>query len=203
MAKFSFWLTIWSLSAILASRVDQIMLSNLMGLEKVAVYSMAFQFVYVYSLAQQSITTVLMPKMNSLRSNVELVQFCRRALVWLIPLTIIIGILIYPSKIIIGFVFGHKYVEALPVYLVLSFSMLINFIAIPFSLLITAFNRTHLVAFSGFLQLAVNLALNFVLIPRFGVIGAAYTFGLGIMLSFLYNAVCSWYLLRFKQINVV
>jgi O-antigen/teichoic acid export membrane protein len=202
LAKFSFWLTIWSLSAILASKVDQIMLSNLMGLDKVAVYAMAFQFVYIYSLALQSITAVLMPKINALKTNAELWAFARRALKWVVPLVLLLIVAIYISQYAIGFVFGHKYTESIPVYMFLSYSMLVSFIAIPTSLIITAFNRTHLIAFSGFLQLVVNVLLNLWLIPGFGVMGAAYTFGVGLLISFVYNVICSVYLLSKKKIEI-
>jgi O-antigen/teichoic acid export membrane protein len=203
LAKFSFWLTIWSLSAILASKVDQIMLSNLMGLEKVAVYTMAFQFVYVYSLALQSITAVLMPKINALKTNEELWGFAKRIMKWVAPLVLLLILAIYISQFVIGFVFGHKYTESIPVYMFLSYSMLVSFIAIPTSLIITAFNKTQLVAYSGFLQLIINFVLNLVLIPRFGVMGAAYTFGVGLATAFLYNLICSVYLLKKKQIQIV
>lgn len=202
LAKFSFWLTIWSLSAILASRVDQIMLSNLMGLKNVAIYAMAFQFVYVYSLALQSITAVLLPKINSLRTNEELLIFVKRIFKWIVPLVILLAGAIYFSQYVIDFIFGYKYVDSIPVYMFLSYSMLISFIAIPTSLIITTFNKTQFVAYSGFLQLIINVVLNLLFIPRFGVIGAAYTFALGAVIASLYSAACSVYLINKGHIEV-
>lgn len=203
LAKFSFWLTIWSLSAILSSRVDQAMLSHLMGLEKVAVYTMAFQFVFLYAIALQAITSVLMPKMNALKTNEEVVLFIKKVWKWILPVSLAAILLVYPSKFMISLVFGAKYLESIPVYLILSYSMLVSFIGIPLSLIITAFNKTQLVAFSGFIQLIVNFTFNLILIPRYGVIGAGITFALGIIFSFLYNSICSIYLLKFKKISVV
>ncbi len=203
LARFSFWLVVWSLSAIVASRIDQIMVSNLMGLEQVAVYSMAFQFVYIYTIAQQSITTVLMPKMNGLKSVDEVRIFSKKVFQWLVPVVLMVGLLIYPSKYIIQFIFGYKYVESIPIYLVLSYSMLVNFSAIPFALIITAFNQTRIVAISGIVQMTLNILLNFVFIPRFGTVGAAYAFGLSSVFTFVVSFVCTNYLLRNKKIEVV
>jgi len=202
IANFSFWLTIWSLSAILASRVDQIMLSNLLGLEKVAIYTIAFQFIYLYSMASQSITSVLMPKYNSLRSKAEIIALTKKLMKWLIPATLILFLVIPPSRYLITLVFGDKYIDSMPVYLVLSYSMALNLFNIPLSLILTTFNRTKLIAISGFIQLIINAGLNLLLIPKFGVIGASLTFGLGIIFSIVYNSICSSYLIKKEEIKI-
>ncbi len=202
IANFSFWLTIWSLSAILASRVDQIMLSNLLGLEKVAIYTIAFQFIYLYSIASQSITSVLMPKYNSLHSKEEIISLTKKLMKWLIPITILLFLIIPPSKYLITFVFGDKYIDSMPVYLVLSYGMALNLFNIPLSLIVTTFNKTKLIAISGFIQLIINVGLNLVLIPKFGIIGAGLTFGLGIIFSIVYNSICSSYLIKKEEINI-
>lgn len=202
IANFSFWLTIWSLSAILASRIDQVMLSNLLSLEKVAIYTIAFQFIYLYSMASQSITSVLMPKFNSLRSKEEIVALAKKLIKWLIPITILLFLIIPPSKYLITFVFGNKYADSMPVYLILSYGMALNLFNIPLSLIITTFNRTKLIAISGFIQLMINVGLNLLLIPKFGVIGAGLTFAIGIAFSLVYNSICSSYLIKKEEINI-
>lgn len=202
LARFSFWLTIASLSSILASRVDQIMLSRLMGLEKVAIYAMAFQFVYLYSLILQSVTTVLTPQVNSLRTSQELFMFCKRVFKWVILLAVVISLAIYPSKFVIAFLFGQKYLESLPIYLILSWSMMLNLLVIPFSLVITAYNQTRLLAISGFMQLIVNVVFNLLLIPQYGVRGAAYTFMIGLGFAVVYVMISAGYLLKYKKLAV-
>lgn len=203
LAHFSFWLTIWSLSAIVSSRVDQVMLSYLLGLKDVALYAVAFQFVYLYSLAAQAISSVLLPKINQLQSKEEIVLFVKKVFHWLIPIIVLGLIVVYPSQYVIEWLFGQKYVAAMPIYLVLSWSMLFSLISIPLSLVITVYNKTQLVAFSGFLQLIINVGLNFLLIPKFGALGAAITFSLGIIFSLVYNIICSIYLFKKKKIVIV
>lgn len=202
LARFSFWLTIWSLTAILSSRVDQTMLAHMLGLEQVAAYTMAFQFVYLYSLGLQSVSAVLLPKINGLKSNDEVWAYAKMVFRWILPASGLALLLIYPSKFVIALFFGAKYIDSIPVYLVLSYSMIISFIGIPFSLIITAFNRTQLVAFSGFLQLVANVLLNLYLIPKYGVVGAGLTFAFGIALSFVYNVFSSTYLFKYQKISV-
>jgi O-antigen/teichoic acid export membrane protein len=42
----------------------------------------------------------------------------------------------------------------------------------------------------------ISVAANFALIPIYGVMGAAYAFGLGIAVSLLYNMACAFYLIK-------
>lgn len=203
LKRFSFWLTIASLTSIVASRIDQVMVSRMLGLEQVAVYTVAYQFIQLYPILWQSITSVLTPKLASVTTKAELIALVRRTFKWIIPLIAVLCVLIYPSQYLIALLFSHKYDAAMPVYLVLSFSILFNVVSVPFSLMMTVFNKTNLTAFSGFLQLVANVILNTIFIPRYGVMGAAYTFSLSILLSLMYNILCSWYLFKTKELVIV
>ncbi len=202
LAKFSAWLTIWSLFSIIASRIDQVIISRYLGLEEVAIYAVAYQLIQFYPYIAQSITSVLAPKINGLHSVEELKAFLKRSLKWIVLIMISVGIIVYPSQYLITILFGNEYVRALPVYLILAYSLVLNLLSVPFSLVITAYNRTYLMAFSGVVQLMINIIGTILLIPRFGIMGAGYTFLLGIVVSVVYNMVCSYYLLRYKKIIV-
>ena len=203
LAKFSFWLTLSSLMSIFASRVDQVMVSKLMGLANVAIYSVAYQLIQFFPLIYNSISSVLTPKMSSLTDKASVVVFIKRTFKWVLLAAFAVSILIYPSQYLITLFFGQKYISSMPVYLVLAYSLMLNILVIPFSLAITVFNRTNLVALSGLLQLVVSVAANMAFIPIFGVMGAAYAFGLGIIVSLLYNMACAVYLIKKKDLTVV
>jgi O-antigen/teichoic acid export membrane protein len=202
LTNFSFWLAVWSWSAIIASRIDQIMLSNLLGLEKVAIYAVALQFVYFYSLAIQSVSTVLIPKISVFNHRDQVRSFIMRSFKWILPVSILGALLIYPSQIVITLFFGHKYDASLNVYLILSYSMLLTFIFTPISLAVNVFNKTVLIALSGLIQFLVNLFLNLLLIPAYGVNGAALTFGVGILINAIYSSVCLVYLYKKVEIKM-
>lgn len=203
LKSFSFWLTIASLTSIVASRVDQAMVSSLLGLEQVAVYTVAYQFIQLYPLLWQSISSVLTPKLASVTTKAAAVQLITRTLKWIFPVLVALGVVIYPSQYLIVLLFGHGYAAAMPVYIVLSYGILFNLLAIPFSLVITIFNKTSLTAAAGVLQLVANMLLNFIFIPRYGVMGAAYTFACSILLSLAYSIFCTLYLLKKREIVIV
>lgn len=202
LARFSFWLMIWSFAAIISSRIDQVMVSRLLGLEEVAVYAMAFQFIYLYLLAIQSISAVLMPRINGLQTNQEVREFISKTWRWLIPIAVVALLLLYPSQFAIQLILGSKYNESLPVYMILSGAMIVSLLTIPLSLIITVFNRTKIVALSGLIQLFINYFGNLFLIPRYGVLGASFAFFLGVCFSFIYNLFFSFFLLNTRKISI-
>lgn len=203
LAGFSVWLIVWSFMSIVAARVDQAIISKLLGLKEVAIYTVAYQFIQFFPVLTQSIASVLTPRINSLRTKAEISAFIWYALRWLAPVTILVAVLIYPSQWLIILFFGKSYAVAMPIYLVLAYGIVLNILATPLSLAVTAFNQTKLVAISGLIQLVLNVILNFALIPRFGVLGAAYAFGLGIFTAVVYNAGCVWYLLKRKELKIL
>jgi PST family polysaccharide transporter len=203
LANFSVWLTLWSILSIISSRVDQVMVSHLLGLEQVAIFTVAYQLMQFFPIITQSVTSVLTPRVNGFRNKSDLIVFVRKSLRWVTTLAIIIGIAIVPSQYIIRLLFGAKYIAAMPIYVILAMSLTLNLLVIPFSLIIYAFNKTRYMTVSGVIQLVVNVLGNFYFITTFGLIGAAYTFVLGIVCSVLYNIVCAIYLIKQEEIVVL
>lgn len=196
LARYSFWITIWSFSAIVSSRIDQILISNFLDLGQVAIYSVAFQFIFIYSLAIQSISSVLIPKINKIASKEELITYSKKVFKWIVPVAIVLAFCIYPSQYVVAFIFGEKYAASMPLYIYLSYFTLINFLAIPLPLIISVYNRTDLIAFSGFLQLIINVVCGLLFIPRYGVIGAVFAFGIGTVIVHVYSALVVMYLFK-------
>lgn len=203
LARFSFWLTITSLGAILASRVDQIMISHYLGLVDVAVFTVAWQLLQFFPIISGSISSVLTPKISGLKNKAELVVFVRRAFKWALVGTLGIALLVYPSQYLISLFFGHKYDAAMPVYIVLAYGTLFNVLAIPFSLAVIVFNRTHISTIFVFAQLLINVIGNFIFIPLYGIMGAAYTFAISTVLVFLWHLVWALYFIKKKDFNIV
>lgn len=203
LAKFSFWLTISSLMAIASGKVDQIMISHYLGLEQVAVFTVAWQLIQVFPIVTGAVTSVLMPKISSLESKIDLVLFVRRTLKWTLAGAFGLALLIYPSQYLINFLFGARYITAMPVYLISAYALLLDIVAIPFSLTITAFNRTHIAAMASFMQIFVIGISNLFLIPRYGIIGAAYTFAISTFIQVAWNIIWALYLIKKQDFKVV
>lgn len=196
LGKYSFWLTVSSLIAVVGSRIDQAMISHYLGLAEVALFTVAWQFIQLLPVFYSSINSVLMPKISALRTKAEIVAFFKKMLKWGSLGTVMAVVFIYPSQYLIVLFFGQSYAPAMPLYVILAYSLMGNIFALPFSLIISVFNRTHLVAYSGFVQFIIMIVGNLMFIPRYGIMGAAYTFALSMGILVLWNIVCALYLLK-------
>jgi O-antigen/teichoic acid export membrane protein len=203
LANFSFWLTIASLTSIVAGKIDQVMVSHYVGLDEVAIYAVAWQFIQVLMVLGNSISSVLVPRIGGVRNKEELLNLIKRVMIWLLCCVVLLAILIYPSQYLITFFFGANYAASTPIYLVLAYGTLAYIIIIPFSLSITVYNKTYIAALAGVFQLILNVVLNLLLIPRFGVMGVAYTFTITNVVQLLWDIGWSIYLLNKKELVVL
>lgn len=203
LKSYSFWIALWSFAAIFSGRVEQIVLSSLMGLEAVAIFAAASQFMQVYSLGAQAVSTVLSPKASAVRSARELSSLMYRSFRPLIALSFALIPFIVLSSRLIPFVFRTSYAEAMPVYIILSVGYIGFMLNAPFSLAISAYNKTSFYAVLGAFQITSSILLNYLLIPLFGVVGAALAFTLSIFSVLFLTSIFASYLIRTRQISVV
>lgn len=197
--SFSVWVMVWSFLTIISSRVEQTFLSRYLTLKDVAIYSVGMQLIAFYTYMLQSMTTVLSPKMNAKGSVAEIQTLLRSMYRKIIPLVVVLAVCIYPTKFFIPLLFGPEYVSSMAVYVITSYGILLNFVVLPWSLMISALNATKALAVGGVLQLFVSLGGNIFLIPRFGVIGAASAFFCTIFVMNVYTVIAAEYMRRKRQ----
>lgn len=202
VAKFSFWVTLSTFLGLLASRIDHVMVSHFLGLSQVAVFTVAWQFIQFFPLIYNAITAVLMPKFATAPDRASLGKMVRRT-VRFVSVGVILALLyIYPSKYLIAWMFGEQYVSAMPVYMILAAGYALNIFIVPFSLVISVFNRTQLFVVTGVIQMVTTVVGNVLFIPTFGVIGAAYTFAVAMIVQLCVTVGIAAYLLKKKEFIV-
>lgn len=202
LKSYSFWIALWSFAAIFAGRVEQIVLSSLMGLEAVAVFAAASQFMQAYSLGAQAVSTVLAPKAGAIRSAQELSSLMHRSFRPLIWLSFALIPFIILSSRLIPLVFRASYADAMPVYIVLSIGYIGFMLNAPFSLAISAYNKTVFYAVLGAFQVVLSIALNYLFIPSYGVLGAALAFTVTSFVILAATGACASYLMRTREIAI-
>ncbi len=203
LAKFSFWITAASLMAIVTGKIDQVMISHYLGLKEVAIFTIAWQFIQVFPIIYGSISSVLMPKISSLDNKEAVLKFTFRVFKWIFVAVLVIACFIYPSQYLIQILFGEKYIEAMPLYLILAFNMLLNILSVPFSMLVTIFNKTHIITASSFFQLIILVICNMFFIPKYGIIGVAYTHTVVLAVNLVWNLGWSIFLIKRRELKVV
>ncbi len=169
-------LAIITLVSSIMANTDIYMLGLWKSPEDIGIYSAAQRFYQFVLIVPSMIGTATLPLMSRLANtdNEKFKNILEKTLYvfMIICIPITFGGLILANQII-PLVFGPEYLEAIPVLQILMLMLLVSF---PIILLINAifvYNKQSKLVFINILGVLANVFLNFLLIPKFGVTGAA------------------------------
>lgn len=115
---------------------------------------------------------------------------------WIVGATIPpVLVLAFFAPDVIRVLFGSAYLPAAPALTVLVLGMSVRALVGPSGTTIKAINRPRVELFASFVGVVINLVLNVVLIPVYGIVGAAFATAAGyatfnvIETAFIYNAL--------------
>jgi O-antigen/teichoic acid export membrane protein len=160
----------------LYDRIDIIMLSMMKGDTEVGIYNVAYQLLRIIHLIPGIILTALFPLMSeSYQSDRELLRItAEKALRYLFVLVVplIIGITILSDKIIL-FMYGKAFIYSSMALRILIWSALVSFLVQPFTFLLISSGQRAIYAFYSGIGIPINITLNLILIPNYGLMGAS------------------------------
>jgi PST family polysaccharide transporter len=175
LLKDSFPLAIASIAIAVYMRIDQVILGSLLGSSAVGVYSAAVRLVEIWYFIPTSFTISVLPMIvEAKKNNVQL--YYRRLqqlydIMSFISIILAIGVTIF-SKDIILFFYGVKYIESAYILSIYVWTGVAVFLGVASSQYLMAENRTSISLYRTLLGMCVNIAANFILIPRIGIIGS-------------------------------
>lgn len=180
-------------------RIDQVMIGQMLGTVEVGLYAVAVKFVEVWYFVPGIISASLFPAiLNAKKTDINIYQ--RRLFHFFVfmlafSLVIALGTVALSHYLVVG-LFGSEYLPAVAVLRVYAWSSVGLFLNWAFYQQLIAENRLSLIFFSNFAGMAINVCLNFLFIPRFGIIGAAWA----TLLSYLLvPAIIFWHFRRGKK----
>ena len=166
-----------SIFAVIYLKVDQIMLKWLVSSEEVGIYAVSASLSEAWYFVPSAIVISVFPRLIKLRES-DSIHFSKRLqhlfdLLFISALAVAL-IITLTSQPLINIFFGHEYSGAAPILTVHIWAALFIFMRAAFSkwVLIENFLIFSLIT-HGFGAL-VNVGLNFLLIPLYGGLGAAY-----------------------------
>ena len=167
-------------------RLDIILVGAIRGPVDAAVYAAATRFLVVGQLANQAISMAVQPRIAGLlavddrqRTN----EVYRTSTAWLVlmawPLYLLVAV--FAPQVLL--LFGHGYAAGRTVMLVLAASMLVATACGMVDVMLTMAGRTRWSLANVGTALVVNVGLNLLLIPRFGITGAAIAWAVAILVT--------------------
>ena len=194
LLKDSWPLVLSGISIAVALRIDQVMIKNYMTASDVGIYSVGVRLAESFAFIPMIISQSLWPKLISLNfdnnNNYDmkvLIAIVRNIFYFLIVLSIVV---ILVSKYVVLCLFGSEYNESYKVVDILIFTIPVTYLGIITNKLLLR-NNDQTVIFYKQLSLAIcNIFLNIMLIPIYGIIGAAFaTLISDIIINFLFDLI--------------
>jgi len=157
-------------------KIDIIMLSKLIGTHAVGIYGAAHKFLVILMVAVSSYNISIYPILSSLfkDSKIKFFDIFEKTLKYEIMLIVPVVVLfvLFSDKIVL-LVFGDEFIDSIIVLKVIIISVIPYSANYTFSRAILASNNQRItLRVTGFNVIA-NIALNFILIPYYGALGAA------------------------------
>lgn len=166
------------LSAIMGTLIlqsDGLMISFMMDQESYSIYRNGAWEIPLISTVYASISTILLPEINTLwanRDKSEIIRLKSIAIVNTAALTLpILVLLILNSKSIIEILFSTEYSSSWPIFAIFNLALIIRIT--DYSDVIVSSGNTSIISKYYLISLLLNLFLNVVLILAYGTIGAA------------------------------
>lgn len=166
------------LTVVFYMRIDQVMLGQMLGNSFVGVYSIASKISEPLYFIPTTISVSVFPALLRLKQTDEdeylkniqalfdfLVVF---AIALALPMTLL-------SSRMVVFLFGESYAQAGPVLVFHLWAAIFGFLGVASHNWILAENKPMLALQRTLLGAVINCILNFTLIPKFGVLGAAFS----------------------------
>jgi O-antigen/teichoic acid export membrane protein len=175
-----------NLTSIFLQRLDIVLVAIMRGPAAAAVYTAATRFLVLGQFGNMAIGRAAQPRLAELfalddRHGTNLVYQATTA--WLILLTwpLYLLAIVYGPQVLA--VFGHSYNAGASVMVILSFAMLLGTATGQVDVVLITAGRSTWSLANGVLVLAVNVVLDVLLIPGYGILGAAIGWAAAITVS--------------------
>lgn len=186
LAKYSFPLMLSSVLVLLLGTFDRFVLNSKSGLEDVAVYSLGFKLsnsikVFIVTSIQLALSPVLMQKMNDKDHGTfynQILQYFSIGLMF-----VILAVTLFGRELISIFTVEQIYGNAYLVVVLLAFGFYFEMVKDNVVIGLNIEKKTLLSGSISFVSAGLSLGLNLLLIPIWGIYGAALAF---VMIQLIY-----------------
>ena len=193
LLKEGFPIMVSGLIAIVYMRLAQIMLKSLSDLSSVGLYAASARFSEIWWLVPSVIMQAVVPKIffaGDLKTLGKRAVPIFALMFWTaLPIAIVMSFL---SDWLVPFILGEEYSHGGPILAVHVWSAVFVFLDAAAFQYLVAKRMSSFLVFKSVLGLSVNVAVNFVLIPKWGALGASF----GTVAGYLFSGCISYWLTR-------
>lgn len=176
LLKDSWPLILSSVVVMIYMRIDQIMIKEMLGDYDVGIYSAAVRLSEAFYFIPVLVCSSLFPAiLNAKKVSDELYMIrMQRLYTLMIWLAVIIAVPIsYMSDWLVIILYGLEYAESSTILAIHIWASIFVFLSVSSGRYLTSEGRTRKVFYRNFSGMMLNVVLNFILIPNYGIVGGA------------------------------
>lgn len=177
MFHYEKWMFVLASVNGLLGKVDIYMLSFWATYSQLGIYSAAYNLLSIVSFLPYVFGKVMLPKMAE-TSREDLFDMTIRIVKPILAISLLSLIIIPIFPFLVPILFGHKYDSSIIVVQALTIATLISFILLPFEQSMYPLGKPKYTSALKFAQLILNIILNYIFIPKYGMIWAAINLGI-------------------------
>jgi O-antigen/teichoic acid export membrane protein len=180
-----------SLVVMIYMRIDQIMIKEMMGEKEVGLYSAAVRLSEAWYFIPMVITNSLFPAIVNAKQISEKLYYARlqRLYTFMVWFAIAVALpMTFLSDWLVILLYGEAYRLAGQVLMIQAWAGIFVFLGVASGAWLTSENLQHLAFYRTFSGVVVNVLLNIILIPSYGLTGAAIATVISYMIAgFLFD----------------
>ncbi|MBI5230027.1 MAG: oligosaccharide flippase family protein [Candidatus Magasanikbacteria bacterium] len=160
----------------LYSFVDSLLLARIAGVHAVGLYSIPYKLAFAFQFIPLAVVAALYPAMSRAHaeSRAKLKHLFEQSMIYVGMIAVlIVSLLLVIAEPIIRALYGAQYLPGVGVLRVLAVTLFFTFLGYPAGSLLNASRRQNVQTMFIGLTAALNISLNFLLIPFMGIMGAA------------------------------
>tara|TARA_Y100000310_G_scaffold343159_1_gene449508 strand:- start:21346 stop:22848 length:1503 start_codon:yes stop_codon:yes gene_type:complete len=181
LIKYSWPLTLTGVIMLVIAWTDTIMLGLFKSSYDVGIYNASLPTAQILYIVPYALSILFLPVLTELFAKKEMSTFrstYKTTTKWIFMTNIILLALfvMFPDKIL-SLLFGSNYIEGSGALIILSIGFFVHFLSANSSNILLTLGRTKIYFLNALIVALVNVGLNFLLIPKYGLIGAAIATG--------------------------
>jgi len=199
---FSLPLMAVSMLRMIISWTDTLMLGSFKTSADVGLYNVALPLAVFVSFPLNAMQAIYLPVTSELYSKNMFSEIKKNFSIltkWISLATLPLFLILFLfSRIVIAFLFGNNYIFAADVLRILSLGFIISNFLGPNGTTLVVMGKTYFMMWATLAAAIINIALNAILIPLFGIVGAAIASVIGVTSI---NIIRCWKLYSISKIH--
>lgn len=181
--SYSFPLFLSSFFALFLNRIDILMLSYYLSADQIGIYSISSKLASIIFFFASSTFAIFSPTIAKLfgegnREGIGILLNKVTRLVWIATIPVYLIITIFTEELLM--LFGKEFTTGYTTLLILASSLFFNSLIGFTGQILGVVGRSKLILINSLTASILNIGLNYILIPQFGIIGAAVATGFSI-----------------------